>query len=248
MLNWISLDSNILKLVKGKRISLIGPAPYLKGKSLGHKFDSYDLIARPNEVIPLPELRQDYGTRTDLFFCNFGTYWMPGIKRKILLNDNKEYFKKIKMVIGSAIKADHSDANFLNWPDDHVSTIPNNFKSINDCDLPFWWIGVKNYKSLYRNIGVEFNTGVAAISILMHYPIAELNIAGFTFYHGGNSYDELYVKGHMDSIDTDGRSFGYTSGHGAAAHQAQIHFFRDLYTRYSQVINIDETMKKVLML
>lgn len=248
MLNWISLNPELLELVKGKRISLIGPAPYLKGQSRGIEFDSYDLIARPNEIIPLPELRQDYGSRTDLFFCNFGTPWMPGIKRKIILNDNEEHFKKIQMVIASAIKADHSEGNFMTWPDDHVSAIPSNFDSINTPQLPFYWIGVRDYKSIYQRIGVEFNTGIAAIFMLMHYPIEELNLAGFTFYNGGNSYDELYCKGHMDSVDTNGRKFGFSGGHGDYAHVRQIEFFKALYNHFPEIIKIDQDMKRVLKL
>jgi hypothetical protein len=247
VLNWISLNPELLELVKGKRISLIGPAPYLKGQSRGIEFDSYDLIARPNEIIPLPELRQDYGSRTDIFFCNFGTPWMPGLKRKILLNDNENHFKKIQMVVASAIKADHSEGDFMTWSDNHVSAIPSNFDNINTPQLPFYWIGVKDYKALYQRMGVEFNTGIAAILMLLHYPIAELNLAGFTFYNGGNSYDELYCEGHMDSIDTDGRKFGFSGGHGNYAHVRQIEFFKALYNYFPEIIKIDEDMKRVLL-
>ena len=248
MLTWIKQDPNLLELVKGKSISLIAPAPYLVGMDRGKEFDNYDLIARPNEIIPLPDLRKDYGNRTDLLFCNFGTPWMPGIKRKIQLNDNVEYFKKIKMVIGSAIKADHSEVNFLQWSDDYVSNVPSNFQSINHFNLPFYWIGVRDYKNLHNIIGVEFNTGIAAIAILLHYPIAKLNLAGFSFYHGGNSYKELYCDGHMDSQDTDGRSFGISAGHGQTAHMRQIQFFKTLYQNNKQTITIDEEMQRVLSL
>jgi hypothetical protein len=244
MLNWISLNPDLLRLVEGKRICLIGPAPYLKNQERGIEFDEYDLIARPNEIAPLPELRKDYGSRTDLFFCNFGTPWMPGIKRKILLNDNKEHFKKIKMVIGSAIKADHSEADFLTWNDDHISAIPQNFQDINEYDLPFYWIGVRDYKKIYKEIGVEFNTGIAATTMLLHYPIKELKLAGFTFYNGGNSYEQLYCEGHMDSIDTKGRSFG----HGTQANSRQMQVFKILYKHFSSTLKIDSTLKNILQL
>ncbi len=247
MLTWIKQDPRLLELVKGKNICLVGPAPYLVERARGKEFDNYDLIARPNEIIPLPNLRKDYGNRTDLLFCNFGTPWMPGIERKIALNDNNGHFKNIKMVIGSAIKSDHSEGNFLEWSDDYVSNVPRNFQSINEHNLPFYWIGVRDYKNLHNIIGVEFNTGIAAIAILLHYPIAKLNLAGFTFYHGGNSYKELYCEGHMDSQDTDGRSFGISAGHGQIAHMRQLHFFKILYEKFKDKIIIDDTMRQIIL-
>jgi hypothetical protein len=248
MLTLIQQEPRMLELLNNKSVSLIAPAPYLIGKNRGEEFDNYDLIARPNEIIPLAHLRKDYGSRTDLFFCNFGTPWMPGIKRKISLNDNNEYFKDIKMVIGSAIKADHSEGNFLDWPNDYASDVPKNFQSINKPNLPFYWIGVEDYKKIYSVIGAEFNTGIAAIVMLLHYPITKLNLAGFTFYHGGNSYRDLYCEGHMDSQDTDGRSFGISAGHGQVAHMRQLAFFKTLYQNNKEIISIDEEMQRVLSL
>ena len=173
---------------------------------------------------------------------------MPGIKRKIALNDNDNYFKDIKMVVGSAIKADHSEGNFLNWTNDHVSDVPKNFQSINKHNLPFYWIGVRDYKKIYSVIGVEFNTGIAAITMLLHYPITKLNLAGFTFYHGGSSYKELYCDGHMDSQDTDGRNFGISGGHGVIAHMKQLNFFKVLYHNYKDIITVDKETKRILSL
>tara|TARA_R110002020_G_scaffold108821_4_gene252060 strand:+ start:226 stop:960 length:735 start_codon:yes stop_codon:yes gene_type:complete len=238
----IEKNSELLKLVEGKTIAIVGPAPYLKQKGRGLEFDSHDLIARPNEIIPPKMIREDYGNRTDLFFCNFGTYWMPGIKRKILKNDNEEHFKKVKLVIGSAIKAKHSDFDYLSWPDNYISDVPRNFHSINKYNLPFYWIGVRDYKKLYSLANAELNTGIASILILLNYPIKKITVAGFTFYHGGQKYDELYCEGHMDEIDTKGRSFG----HGGRANTQQIKLLKNLLSHYGDKIEIDETMKKIL--
>ena len=248
MLTWIEQDEKMLSLLKDKEVALVGPAPYLIGQQRGKEFDSCDLIARPNEIIPLPKLRPDYGNRTDIFFCNFGTSWMPGIKRKIQLNDNSDHFKQIKMVVGSAIKAKHSDNNFLSWPNDYVSDIPSNFQDINEYELPFYWLGVKNYKSIYEKIGVEFNTGIAAITILLNYPIKKLKVSGFTFYLNGSSYEEIYCEGHMDSIDTEGKSYGISHGHGLSVNLRQIEYFRILYQSCGDMIEIDDHMKNILSL
>ena len=44
----ISLNDNLLRLVEGKRVAVIGPAPYLIGKNNGATIDKYDIIIRIN--------------------------------------------------------------------------------------------------------------------------------------------------------------------------------------------------------
>lgn len=242
----ITLNEDLYNLVAGKRIAIVGPAPYLKGKNEGDDIDSHDIIVRPNEIIPLSHLRKDYGSRTDIFFCNFGNMWMDGIERKINTDDHLEHFKNLKLVVSSGIKAKHADTDFLSWPDDHTNEITTNFQSINKYDIPFYWIGVPDYKALYRKVGVEFNTGFAAILMLLYYPVKEITLKGFTFFTGGNSYEELFCEGHMDEKDKEGRSFGFHSGHGAHAHMRQIEYFKNLYQENKEVLNVDSEIKQIL--
>ena len=244
----INLNTDLLNLVAGKHVQIVGPAPYLIGQNRGENFDSADIVVRLNAVIPPFELRCDYGSRTDIMFCNFGTPWMPGIIRGIKTGDHENHFKNLKLVVASAIKADHSESNFLSWPNDYVSRIPQNFKEINTYNLPFYWIGVEDYKKLYTEIGVEFNTGIAAISMLMRYPLKSLSLSGFSFFLGGNKYEDLYYQGHMDEIDKKGRKFGFSGGHGDCAHIKQIQYFIDLFKKSGSTIKIDNELRHLLSL
>ena len=61
------------KLVKNKRVALVGPSPHLVGSILGDKIDSFDIVCRINEVLFAKKLRKDYGSRTDICFWNMGT-------------------------------------------------------------------------------------------------------------------------------------------------------------------------------
>ena len=241
----ISLNKQLLDLVKDKNIHIVGPAPYLKGLWRGSEIDDADVVVRPNEIIPLKKLRCDYGSRTDIFFCNFGTSWMSGIKRKILLHDHEEHYKKLKLVVASAVKAKHSDLNFLSWPDNYVSDVPQNFQDINKYDLPFYWIGVRDYKELYNRVQAEFNTGLAAIMMLLEYPIKKMTISGFTFFLGGNLLEELYCEGHWDAFDLVGRTHGFTQGHSAPTNVRQVIHFKSLYERDDRIV-IDNTLKDIL--
>ena len=240
----IELNKDLLNLVSNKRVALIGPASYLQNKGWGKIFDDYDIVIRPNEIIPQKNMRNDYGHKTDIMFCNFGTPWMPGIKRKIKSEDREEHLSNMKLVVCSAIKASHEDQNYLNWGDDHVSDVVSNFDSINKYNLPFYWIGVRDYKKMHNFVNVEVNTGIAAILMLMHYPFKELLISGFTFYMDGRQYDDLYCPGHMDEIDTRGRTFG----HGEHAKSKQLECFKNILISNSHRIKIDTYMNILLEL
>tara|TARA_B100000035_G_C20936552_1_gene525466 strand:- start:257 stop:967 length:711 start_codon:yes stop_codon:yes gene_type:complete len=231
----LKINDELNSLVSGKDISIVGPAPYLIGKDRGPEFDSSDIIVRPNEIIPLKKLRKDYGSRTDIYFCNFGDVWMDGIKRKISTDDHDEYFKKLKLVVGSAIRGSHSDNIFASQ---YKSSVPQNFQNINVHNLPFYWIGNEDYMKLYQLIGAEYNTGIAAISILLNYPIKSLKISGFTFHTGGSSYNELYCDGHMDEIDTRGRSFGHGTGPTIGYMRKLVEVYGDKLTLDDELINI----------
>ena len=244
----ITLNKDLYNLVEGKRVAVIGPAPYLLEKGMGALIDDYDIVVRPNEIIPPRDIRCDYGDRTDILFCNFGTIWMPGIKRKIALDDHEEYFKKLKLVVACGIKTVHADTDYLSWPDERVSDLVKNFNEINSYGLPFYWIGVKDYKILHSKVGVEYNTGIGAIMMLLQYPVRELYVTGFSFYKGGNSYDELYYPGHTDEHDQQGRPCGFNAGHGARANQRQLDYFKHMAQTNSDVLRVDSYIDHLLQL
>lgn len=244
MLPKISINDELLKLVKEKSVAVVGPAPYLLEHQKGKEIDKHDIIVRLNDFIPLKKNRKHYGTRTDIMFCNFGTPWMRGIAAKLEKEDADEHFKKIKLVVVSAVKSDHSEVDFLNFDEDKITKVVENFQKINKYNIPFYWIGIKDYKILYEKIGTEFNTGVASLSILLQYPVKKLSLYGFSFYKGGNTYKDLYCDGHMDEEDQRGNSFGFHSGHGYDSNQKQFNFLLELFKNYN--IELDEQEKGYL--
>ena len=71
----LNLNEDLYNIVKDKKVALIGPASYLQGKNLKKYFDDYDVVCRPNEIIPLREQRVDYGSKTNIMFCK-KTYFL----------------------------------------------------------------------------------------------------------------------------------------------------------------------------
>jgi len=242
----LDINEDLLNLVKGKRVAIVGPAPYLKDHTAGTKIDDYDIICRINDIIPPEHLRCHYGKRTDIMFHNFGTITIPGLKRKI--EKETEAFNKLKMIVCPVIKATHSDTDYLQWPDDHVSGVVANCEEINSNKIPFYWIGVPDYKKIHNDIRAEFNTGMGAITTLLSYPIKELYVTGFTFYMGGLTEDELYYEGHWDEAEAKAKNgnFGIEFGHGFHANLAQIDYFTQLCKNNPLVLRADKKIKHLL--
>mgnify|MGYP003642276861 CR=1 FL=1 len=242
----IDLNDDLLSLVEGKRVVVVGPAPYLAGHGAGKEIDSYDIVVRPNAFAPPSSLRKDYGSRTDVMFHNLGTPWQEGLKEQI--KKNEDSFKKLKLVGCLATKSDHSETNFLNWPEDYVSNVVRNFKEVNKYNIPFYWIGNVDYRKLYRRIGVEPNTGIMSIAVLLHYPVKEIFVTGFSFYLQGNTHDTTYYDGFLPEADKEIYNGRYGVGHGAHANNVQIEFFKTLIKENSSVIKADKTIKTLLEL
>ena len=208
-------------LVTNKRVAIIAPSPHLVGMGIGAIIDEYDVVCRVNDIIPLPYLRADYGSRSDILFHNMGTRWLPGLIEKIGSGDTEEYWKKLKLVVCPSIKALGSDTNFLTWPDNYVSDVVHNFELVNNCNLPFYWVGVKDYKTLWSKVGVEPNCGILSIMLLLSYDIKELFVTGFSFYAQGTQRNDIYCEGHWPSTVPEPKAHG--QGH--SQHQQRELFF-----------------------
>ena len=187
----LDIDSRLLSLLKGKRVAIVGPAAYLTGKGHGKEIDQYDVVIRPNAFsVPL-KAQTDYGRRTDIMFHNMGTPWMPGLKEQV--KENPDALKSLKMVVCPVIKADHSEVNFMSWPDTHISACATNFDQFNKDNIPFWWVGVANYKKMYREVGCQPYSGIITLLIASKCYPSELLLTGFDFYLGSGLYYEDYL-------------------------------------------------------
>jgi len=64
-------DKEFYDYLKGKRIIMVGPAPYLEGRGLGKEIDSYDVVIRINHGIVLAKTNpEDYGSKTNVLYVN----------------------------------------------------------------------------------------------------------------------------------------------------------------------------------
>ena len=238
----ITKNEYLNNLLDGKRIVIVGPSPHLVDQNIGSTIDDYDVVCRVNDIIPVSELRKDYGKRTDILFHNCGTNGIPGLIEKI--EHNKTHWENLKLVVCPAIKALGPQNDYLSWSDDYISDVVKNFESVNYSNIPFYWIGVKDYKILWSVIGTEPNSGILSIMMLLKYPIKELFVTGFSFYAQGTKKYDVYCKGHWsDSVPiSDDKNF--SGGH---AQERQKEVFKEFY-KNDRRIRIDDYMNDILEL
>lgn len=205
----LDIDSKLFTLLEGKKVAIVGPAAYLENSGLGEAIDSYDVVIRPNAFTVPQAARKDYGSRTDIMFHNMGTAWMSGLKEQV--SASTADFKSLKLVVCPAIKAEHNENNFMQWPDTHESACSTNFNQVNKYNIPFWWVGVANYKKMYRTIGCEPYTGIMSVLISSDCYPQELFLTGFDFYLGSKVYHEGYLASVDSSQETNNRGGGHGS-------------------------------------
>jgi hypothetical protein len=229
----------LLNLVRDKKVAIVGPAPHLTGKKIGNLIDSYDVVVRVNYFQTPKETKKDYGSRTDIMFHNFGTPWLPALKE--LIYQYPEDFDNIKVLGCPVIKSEHSEINFLSWPDDYVSNVVRNCEEINKNKVPFYWIGVPKYKQFYREIGCEPYSGTLVISILLSLTIKELFITGFTFYKNAKTPEELYFDGYKTKNHKN-----KMPGHSEDSSEKSFNYFIKTYKENMDVISVDDVLDKII--
>jgi hypothetical protein len=234
----IEKSKALLDIFKDKRVAIVGPSPHLIGSGLGSFIDEYDIVCRVNDVHPTG-YESDYGNTTDVVFHNCGTRFIDDFGKRLV---QKAYISKnLKCVICPCVKGLGSD-RWQQWDDDYVSPVVENFKSVNIFNTPFHWIGVKDYKKVYREFGSEPNAGQTAIIMILEHEVKELLISGFSFYAQGNHPSVSHRPGHTNKELENGLV-------GEAGHpqgpQVQC-FVHKVFKNYKDKIKVDFYLNNLL--
>jgi hypothetical protein len=66
------LNRDFTEYLRGKKVCVVGGAPYLTGTLAGEKIDSYDIVIRINSsgLYLKDYIRPDYGYKNNVFYCN----------------------------------------------------------------------------------------------------------------------------------------------------------------------------------
>lgn len=201
------------KLVKGKKVALVGPSPHLTHQGLGSLIDSYDVICRVNEILPIG-LEKDYGSRSNILFY--------GCNKNNIINFRKTMTKLKAESSNSLENLQFFMASQRRYDSVNLFAMEEFLKTIYE-NAPHMTVGLV---SLYcwsfwqRWVGTHPNTGILALLMLADAKPRELFLTGFSFYaqglnphqrhhsayieYGGDEdYNKILVKkGHDQSIQS----------------------------------------------
>ena len=228
--------------VKGQRVVIVGPSPHLIDSNQGSLIDQYDIVVRVNYFQTPIDIKQDYGSRTDVMFHNFGTPHMTALKK--LIETHPEDFNRVQFLACPLLYGTRNkEEDFMSWSDDHIGDVVHNAQEINVNNVPFYWIGPKRYQQIYKELGCQPYSGTLTISILLSLPIEELFITGFTFYRGQKTPSDLYFDGYKTKEYKNNMP-----GHGGESSEKSFQYFKNLYQQHSDKIVVDDTLDKIIEL
>ncbi len=237
------LNSELLSLVKGKTVALVGPAAYLTKYQAGALIDSYDIVCHINTMAPRQKVLQaSYGARTDILIHNFSSWYMRDFRKKLVSTSNQ--FKKVKMILAPSIVGSTREGRELRKKipiEAKFVTVKINMESINKYDTKQYSIDLSTFTYIRNEILSEVEekqqrnnlptTGVVALKLLSMYPVKSLFLTGFSFYQEGGDLVDIYRPGYMKgrALRDVRKSLmrGKKPGHGDLIEREQLTFVKD---------------------
>lgn len=171
----------LIDFLDGKSVALVGPSPHLQGKSMGSKIDTHDVVARVNEA-DSSKIPDDYGSRTDLVFFNFG----PNTKREFekLKSHGESLDKPLWLVCPRP----------LGDMDEHYVELGTPQSDGDTSTKVVFLNGIDEIPLSDRKWPRFPTTGFLSMIFMMQAPIEQLFVAGFSFFSGVRSYNNEIVK------------------------------------------------------
>lgn len=246
-------DPEFARLLSGKRVVVAGPARTLTGKGLGSFIDSFDVVVRLNEsfewIRENPNAWADYGSRTDLLYCN------QSILKQTMLADGGIGSLASLCRSGelSRIVCTNNSLDFdqLGNPSPKCAGVDKD--TIHRVNAALRTAGVNTPVRVVRSAsewsirmlrGHWGRTGFIAIVDLLGFSLAHLAVTGMTLYHGGGHVlaegPELHPLGNRNGTKARGPGGG---GHDSFL-EADV--FRLLYASSSGRISVDDAFSRIL--
>ena len=193
--------------LKGKRVVIVGPAPYLEGQGKGKEIDSYDVVIRINKGWQLAEKRpEEFGSRTDVLFHCMEQHSENGGPLPY------ESLGHVRFICGAiAPLGKQEESTLKGWGSDHLYRLVFAQRRVNKLTPEFCCTNKDWYLKLEERCqNSRPNTGlIAFLDLLENTELKELWITGFTFFKGGyckdyRNYTEQQV---MDRMKAAGNHF-----------------------------------------
>lgn len=178
------------KLLKNKKIIIVGPSASTLINKNGNFIDSFDIVIRVNRGVEPTKLYSEFiGKRTDILYnCMLEKPDNGGIIDIQLLKDNN-----VKYIIY------HPHVSFEGvCINKHPITLNmNTINNLHNNNINTQMIDPIFYNSISKQVNCRPNTGYIALFHLLSFDIKELYITGYTFYLDG------FMDGYKDHVDKE---------------------------------------------
>jgi hypothetical protein len=210
--------------VNGKRIVVVGPAKSIDGSKQGELIDTYDIVIRFNNSIPITKQNNDdVGYRTDII-CSC-------LEHHILSGGNVDptlwYKEKINWVLMAYPKE-------IWWAKDNYNRF---MKLKGDLPINIETVSLPFFQKIENDLKTRPTTGYMGINYLLTMNIKELYITGITFCSDG------YAKGYKDQVDAE--TFKSVSNSNIHKQEPVIDHFVPMYKKDKR-IKVDNALKLII--
>ena len=267
IVNKVNIDTNLKKLIEGKRVCICGPSISQVGTNLGEKIDSYDIVCRINMHLPWKN-KEDYGKKTDLLFNGAWPIYDGNLRKDLLKYDEKDsrYYKLMKNTKMVYFIDPINEQYFRNNP--YGSSDQSHDKSWNEFKEKFKnnkikygttniWLTEICKKFIKKTIGVSkelylsnlslSNSGMHSILVLLRHNPKELFITGFNFYNWGKGgkLENVYQKGSTDYYNFEYKKGGKKRKKNIIGHvyKSSLLFSKQIFSEYKDIIKLDNILK-----
>ena len=209
--------------ISGKRVAVVGPAGYISEFKHKDLIESYDIVMRFNAVLPIHDNMIQYiGSRTDIL-CN-------GLDNDPL--SCGKYNSKLWSELGVKwVLCPY-------WPHIHYQLkCAKNFTQHNNGLIPTHFTDEQSFRKVNDAMNTRPNTGLLGVMYLLNNNIKEMFLTGFSFGKGKQYYSGYKEKYHDYSSPI-------VTLHNQ---QQQLTYFRNQYQKYKDIINVDSTLKELLL-
>lgn len=259
-----------LDFIKGKKVMIVGPSPWMVGKNYGNYIDSFDIVIRINQGIYLTESNpQDFGSKTDVaYLCQRA--------RDIYKHNFPPIFEQTKFIILlTQVKySDHPSSDIIcfvcntplkekeeyclnaDWGKDekniklgHMTCIhPTLNQEYEKYKVPILKKDIAYYQKLFK---ISVLSGLFAVIDMIQCQAGEINVFGFDFYDGIkdailNNQNDAQVK---DLYCNDYKILKNTlrlSHKDNEANQLDLFYKIMNFKNITTKINIDENLQRIL--
>ena len=221
------LEEDYFKFLKNKEVILVAPAGYLDDMNKGKEIDSFDLVIRLNQAIPINNI-EDRGERTDILYHTlFNRPQMykeeKFLRKKDLINEQDVSLWK-EQEVKWLITYEHGL-----WKK-RTKLVKEYLNKISWTTIPFSLCNL-----IKKNMNTIPNTGICAIVHLLCADIKSLHITGFDFHTTGAYY--FKDNGNFSSVRELSEQWHNTN--------FQIKYLREIWLNDNRLI-IDDKMKEIL--